>query len=197
VVTGMSKDKEELEKDLNEEIIEESVEENKEEVVEETKEENSEENELSLVKKYKEEIQKLKEELEVEKDKYLRQTAEYQNFKKRTAKEKEGIYTDACVDVLKEILPNLDNIERAIAAEGNIEALKQGVEMTLKGFQNSLEKLGVTEIETSEGFDPNFHNAIMHIEDPELGTNVVAEVFMKGYKRGDKVIRHSMVKTAN
>ncbi|MGV3024360.1 nucleotide exchange factor GrpE [Clostridium thermobutyricum] len=193
----MSKDKEELEKDLNEEIIEESVEENKEEVVEETKEENSEENELSLVKKYKEEIQKLKEELEVEKDKYLRQTAEYQNFKKRTAKEKEGIYTDACVDVLKEILPNLDNIERAIAAEGNIEALKQGVEMTLKGFQNSLEKLGVTEIETSEGFDPNFHNAIMHIEDPELGTNVVVEVFMKGYKRGDKVIRHSMVKTAN
>ena len=193
----MSKDKEELEKDLNEEIIEESVEENKEEVVEETKEENSEENELSLVKKYKEEIQKLKEELEVEKDKYLRQTAEYQNFKKRTAKEKEGIYTDACVDVLKEILPNLDNIERAIAAEGNIEALKQGVEMTLKGFQNSLEKLGVTEIETSEGFDPNFLNAIMHIEDPELGTNVVVEVFMKGYKRGDKVIRHSMVKTAN
>lgn len=193
----MSKDKEELEKDLNEEIIEESVEENKEVVVEETKEENSEENELSLVKKYKEEIQKLKEELEVEKDKYLRQTAEYQNFKKRTAKEKEGIYTDACVDVLKEILPNLDNIERAIAAEGNIEALKQGVEMTLKGFQNSLEKLGVTEIETSEGFDPNFHNAIMHIEDPELGTNVVVEVFMKGYKRGDKVIRHSMVKTAN
>ena len=193
----MSKDKEELEKDLNEEIIEESVEENKEEVVEETKEENLEENELSLVKKYKEEIQKLKEELEVEKDKYLRQTAEYQNFKKRTAKEKEGIYTDACVDVLKEILPNLDNIERAIAAEGNIEALKQGVEMTLKGFQNSLEKLGVTEIETSEGFDPNFHNAIMHIEDPELGTNVVVEVFMKGYKRGDKVIRHSMVKTAN
>lgn len=193
----MSKDKEELEKDLNEEIIEESVEENKKEVVEETKEENSEENELSLVKKYKEEIQKLKEELEVEKDKYLRQTAEYQNFKKRTAKEKEGIYTDACVDVLKEILPNLDNIERAIAAEGNIEALKQGVEMTLKGFQNSLEKLGVTEIETSEGFDPNFHNAIMHIEDPELGTNVVVEVFMKGYKRGDKVIRHSMVKTAN
>ncbi len=193
----MSKDKEELEKDLNEEIIEESVEENKEEVVEETKEENSEENELSLVKKYKEEIQKLKEELEVEKDKYLRQTAEYQNFKKRTAKEKEGIYTDACVDVLKEILPNLDNIERAIAAEGNIEALKQGVEMTLKGFQNSLEKLGVTEIETSERFDPNFHNAIMHIEDPELGTNVVVEVFMKGYKRGDKVIRHSMVKTAN
>ena len=193
----MSKDKEELEKDLNEEIIEESVEENKEEVVEETPEENSEENALSLVKKYKEEIQKLKEELEVEKDKYLRQTAEYQNFKKRTAKEKEGIYTDACVDVLKEILPNLDNIERAIAAEGNIEALKQGVEMTLKGFQNSLEKLGVTEIETSEGFDPNFHNAIMHIEDPELGTNVVVEVFMKGYKRGDKVIRHSMVKTAN
>ncbi|WP_317310411.1 nucleotide exchange factor GrpE [Clostridium thermobutyricum] len=193
----MSKDKEELEKDLNEEIIEESVEENKEEVVEETKEEDSEENELSLVKKYKEEIQKLKEELEVEKDKYLRQTAEYQNFKKRTAKEKEGIYTDACVDVLKEIIPNLDNIERAIAAEGNIEALKQGVEMTLKGFQNSLEKLGVTEIETSEGFDPNFHNAIMHIEDPELGTNVVVEVFMKGYKRGDKVIRHSMVKTAN
>lgn len=191
----MSKEKDKLEKDSVEEVKEETteeVEENVEEVVEETTED-----EISLVKKYKEENKKIANENEALKERLLRMTAEYDNYRKRTVKEKEGIYADAYIDVLKEIVPNIDNIERAIASEGDLETLKQGVEMTLKGFKNSFEKLGVTEIDTENGFDPNYHNAIMHVEDPELGTNVVAEVFMKGYQKGDKVIRHSMVKTAN
>lgn len=195
----MSKEKDKLEKDSVEETVEETtedVEENVEETNEEVIEETTED-EISLVKKYKDENKKLANENEALKERLLRMTAEYDNFRKRTAKEKEGIYADAYVDVLKEIVPNIDNIERAIASEGDIETLKQGVEMTLKGFKNSFEKLGVTEIDTENGFDPNYHNAIMHVEDPELGANVVAEVFMKGYQKGDKVIRHSMVKTAN
>ncbi|MGL4874521.1 MAG: nucleotide exchange factor GrpE [Clostridium sp.] len=184
----MSKEKDKLEKD--------SVEEVNEELNEETSEEEQND-EISLVKKYKEENEKLSNELETLKERLLRLTAEYENYRKRTSKEKEGIYADAYVDVLKEIVPNLDNIERALASEGDLETLKQGVEMTLKGFNTSLEKLGVTEIDTANGFDPNFHNAIMHVEDPEFGANTVAEVFMKGYQKGDKIIRHSMVKTAN
>ncbi|WP_297634638.1 nucleotide exchange factor GrpE [uncultured Clostridium sp.] len=193
----MSKEKDKLEKDSVEETVEETTEDEEVENTEEQIEEETTEDEISLVKKYKDENKKLANENEALKERLLRITAEYDNYRKRTAKEKEGIYADAYVDVLKEIVPNIDNIERAISSEGDLEALKQGVEMTLKGFKNSFEKLGVSEIDTENGFDPNYHNAIMHVEDPELGANVVAEVFMKGYKKGDKVIRHSMVKTAN
>ncbi|MGL5417163.1 MAG: nucleotide exchange factor GrpE [Clostridium sp.] len=192
----MSKKKDKLEKDSVEDVKDEVS--NEEEVKAESLENDTEKNdELSLVKKYKEENEKLSNEVDTLKERLLRLTAEYENYRKRTAKEKEGIYADAYVDVLKEIVPSIDNIERALASEGDLEALKQGVEMTLKGFTTSLEKLGVTEIDTTNGFDPNFHNAIMHVEDPELGPNAVAEVFMKGYQKGDKIIRHSMVKTAN
>ena len=111
--------------------------------------------------------------------------------------EKEGIYADACVDVLKEVIPTVDNLERALAVDGSVEDLKKGIEMTIKGFQTSLEKLGVEEISVEEGFDPNMHQAVMHIQDENLDKNVVAEVFLKGYKKGDKVIRYSMVKVAN
>ena len=169
-----------------------------EEVKEESQvEDKKEEDELKMFKKTKEENKKLQNELETLKDRLLRLTAEYDNYRKRTTKEKEGIYTDACVDVLKEIIPNLDNLERAIEADGSVEDMKKGLEMTLKGFRGSLEKLGVEEIITEEGFDPNMHQAVMHIQDENLGDNEVAEVFMKGYKRGDKVIRHSVVKVAN
>ena len=111
--------------------------------------------------------------------------------------EKEGIYADACVDVLKEVIPTVDNLERALAVDGSVEDLKKGIEMTIKGFQTSLEKLGVEEISVEEGFDPNMHQAVMHIQDENYDKNVVAEVFLKGYKKGDKVIRYSMVKVAN
>ena len=159
--------------------------------------ENSEDDELNLVKKQKEENIKLQEELDNTKDRLLRLTAEYDNYRKRTIKEKEGIYSDAYVDVLKEIVPILDNLERAITADGNIGDLKKGIEMTIKGCQDSFAKLGVEEIDTSGEFDPNVHNAVMHIEDENLGKNVIAEVFQKGYKKDEKIIRHTMVKVAN
>ena len=191
-------------RDLNEEIIDEtegtveSTEEVTEEVAEEVNEaENNEENDLALVKKLKEENDKLSKEVEAFKDRLLRITAEYENFRKRTAKEKEGIYADACADVLKEVIPTVDNLERALVVDGSVEDLKKGIEMTIKGFQTSLEKLGVEEISVEEGFDPNMHQAVMHIQDENYDKNVVAEVFLKGYKKGDKVIRYSMVKVAN
>ena len=159
--------------------------------------ENTEDDELNIVKKQKEENKKLQEELDMTKDRLLRLTAEYDNYRKRTTKEKEGIYSDAYVDVLKEIIPIVDNLERAIAADGSIEDLKKGIEMTIKGCQDSFTKLGVEEIDTSGEFDPNVHNAVMHIEDENLDKNVIAEVFQKGYKKDDKIIRHTMVKVAN
>ena len=160
-------------------------------------EEITEDDELNIVKKQKEENKKVQEELDTTKDRLLRLTAEYDNYRKRTIKEKEGIYSDAYVDVLKEIIPILDNLERAIAADGSVEDLKKGIEMTIKGCQDSFTKLGIEEIDASGEFDPNVHNAVMHIEDENLEKNVIAEVFQKGYKKDDKIIRHTMVKVAN
>ena len=190
-------------KDLrDEEILEEgnTVEENTEatenEEVEEIMEEYSETDDLSMIRKLKDENKKLSNELDALKDRLLRLTAEYDNYRKRTAKEKEGIYTDACTDVLKEVLPVADNLERALAVDGNVEDIKKGVEMTIKGFLNALEKLGVEEIDTTNGFDPNVHQAISVVEDANLNTNDVAQVYQKGYKKGEKVIRYSMVTVA-
>lgn len=184
----IEKSDETIEVDANEVITEE--------VNEETKEE-SKEDELDMLRKSKDQIQKLTNEVEALKDRLLRVTAEYENFRKRTAKEKEGIYTDACADVIKEVLPVIDNLERAVVADGSVEDLKKGIEMTIKGLEGSFGKLGVEEIDASGEFDPNLHQAVMHIEDENFEKNSVAEVFMKGYKRGDKVIRHSVVKVAN
>ena len=179
---------------------EEKQEEEKQETAENNKEaseDDDKKDELDMLRKNKEEIKKLTNQVETLKDRLLRLTAEYENYRKRTAKEKEGIYTDACADVLKEVLPTLDNLERVYAADGSVEDLKKGIEMTMKGLQSSFEKLGVEEIPVDEGFDPNLHQAVMHVEDENLDKNVVAEVFMKGYKKGDKVIRHTVVKVAN
>lgn len=196
-------------KDNKEEVLEEIIqddeniiEENVEEVIDEKDSvqevlEESNEDELDMLRKNKDQIKKLTNEVETFKDRLLRVTAEYENFRKRTVKEKEGIYTDACADVLKEVFPVIDNLERALVAEGNIDDLKKGIEMTLKGVQGSLEKLGVEEIDASKEFDPNLHQAVAHIEDENVEKNTVVEVFMKGYKRGEKVIRHSVVKVAN
>lgn len=195
---------------INEEETVETVEETNEEVTTEeetdTNSENLEENEQidelkDLREKFmffKDKNKKMENELEAYKERLLRLSAEYENYRKRTEKEKERIYTDACEDVLVKMLPVLDNLERAIAVEeAPIEALKTGIDMTIKQFQDSLQKLGVEEIETSEGFDPNLHQAVMHIEDESLEKNVVAEVFQKGYKKGEKVLRFTMVKVAN
>ncbi len=162
-----------------------------------SEENNDKENELDIMRKLKDENKRLNNEAEALKERLLRLTAEYDNYRKRTSKEKEGIYTDACTDVLKEMIPVLDNLERAISVEGSVEDIKKGIEMTIKGFQTSFEKLGVEEIDASGEFDPNYHQAVMHIEDESLGANSIAEVFQKGYKRGDKVIRYTVVKVAN
>ena len=134
-------------------------------------------------------------------DKYLRLCAEYDNFRKRSSKEKEGIYTEACLEILEQILPVLDNLERAaIYNTGDVSEtpMGKGLELTLKSFAETLSKLGVCEIEAQgKAFDPDLHNAVMHVDDESFGENEVVEVFMKGYKKGDKVIRYSMVKVAN
>jgi len=148
-------------------------------------------------KKFDEENIKLTNEIDALKERMLRLNAEYENFRKRTAKEKEGIYTDACEDVLKNMLPVLDNLERALSVGGSVDDLKKGIEMTVRQFQDGLTKVQVEEVPGDGDFDPNLHNAVMHIEDEQFDKNQIVEVFQKGYKRGDKVLRHSMVKVAN
>lgn len=125
--------------------------------------------------------------------------AEYANFRARSAKEKEQTYTNAKGNVLEEILPTIDNLERALNQDGqDYEALHKGVEMILDSLMATLTKLGVEAYgENGDAFDPNLHNAVMHIEDEELGENVICDVFQKGYKINNRVIRPAMVKTAN
>ncbi|MDK2933344.1 MAG: molecular chaperone GrpE [Clostridiales bacterium] len=134
-------------------------------------------------------------------DRLQRTMAEFDNYKKRTAKEKQSIYHEAVSDTVSQLLPVLDNLERAVrSSQENADATKllEGVEMVLKQFQESLFKLGVEEIKAEgESFNPELHNAVMHIEDESLGENIIVEEFQKGYKIKDKVIRHSMVKVAN
>ena len=198
---NVQEDLKETTEEMNEEVVQEDVVEeileNEEAAQEESTNGESEEDELAMLRKNKDEVKRLNNEVEALKERLLRVTAEHENYRKRTTKEKEGIYTDSCADVIKEILPVVDNLERALAADGSVEDLKKGIEMTIKGLQSSFDKLGVEEIDASGEFDPNMHQAVMHIEDESLEKNVVAEVFMKGYKRGDKVIRHTVVKVAN
>ena len=131
-------------------------------------------------------------------DKYLRLLAEYDNYRKRSQKEKETAWTTAKADTVKEILPIYDNLERALKQPTQDEAYAKGVEMTMNQLKTVLEKLGVEEIPAQgETFDPNVHNAVMHMEDDALGENTVAEVFQAGFRMGEKVIRHAMVKVAN
>ena len=128
-------------------------------------------------------------------DRYLRMMAEYDNFRKRSAKEKEGVWADAYSDCIAHLLPILDNLERA-SKSNNFEAVAKGLEMTVKAFDDAMEKMGVKEIECKT-FDPNLHNAVMHVEDEQYGDGEIVEVFQKGYCKGDKVIRYAMVKVAN
>jgi len=131
-------------------------------------------------------------------DKYLRLAAEYDNYRKRTAKEKEALWSDAKADTAAAFLPVYDNLERAIKQPSTDEAYKKGVEMTMNQLKEVFSKLGIAEIPAlGEPFDPNLHNAVMHVEDENLGENVVAEVFQAGFMCGEKVIRFSMVKVAN
>ena len=134
----------------------------------------------------------------VQDDKYLRLAAEYDNYRKRTAKEKETLWTSAKADTVAAFLPVYDNLERAMKQDTTDEAYKKGVEMTMNQLKEVLSKLGVTEIPAlGEPFDPNLHNAVMHIDDENFGENIISQVFQAGFQCGDKVIRFAMVQVAN
>ena len=131
-------------------------------------------------------------------DRFLRLAAEYDNYRKRTAKEKEALWAQAKADTAVAFLPVYDNLERALKQETADEAYKKGVEMTMNQLKEVFAKLGITEIDAlGKPFDPNLHNAIMHVEDESFGENTVAEVFQAGFMLGEKVIRFAMVKVAN
>ena len=140
----------------------------------------------------------LEEELKAEKDRYLRLAAEYDNFRKRSAKEREAIFSDVRADTVLKFLPVYDNLSRALQQETADEAYRKGVEMTMNQLRDILAKLGVTEIDAmGQKFDPALHNAVMHVEDENAGENTVVEVSQSGFRLGDTVIRFAMVKVAN
>jgi len=160
--------------------------------------------EKKSAKKLEAKISELEGELEVKNgelaatnDRLLRIAAEYDNFRKRSAKEKEGIYADAYADALNSILPIIDNLERAVGATG-ADAVQKGLEMTLHGAADALAKMGI-EAFGAEGdqFDPNMHNAMMMVDDENHSEGEIVTVFQKGYKKGDKIIRYAMVTVAN
>ena len=143
-------------------------------------------------------VSALETELAEAKDKYLRLVAEYDNFRRRSQKEKEGIYTEATFDVLSGILPVIDNLERAAVAGGDAEQVTKGLEMILRSVREMLQKQSVEAYgAVGDSFDPNLHHAVMHDEDPEKPEGYISDVFMKGYKKGDRVLRYAMVKTLN
>jgi len=132
-------------------------------------------------------------------DRYLRMAAEDDNFRKRSRAERDSVHAEAVAYAVKALLATVDNLSRALAQPTEDAAYKQGIEMTSNQMRESFQSLGVTEIVSEPGtvFDPNLHNAVMHIDDDSFGENVIAEVFQKGFQLGDKVIRHAMVKVAN
>ena len=148
--------------------------------------------------KEEEKIEALEKEQAALNDRYLRLCAEYDNFRKRSQKEKDALYGDVKANAVSAFLPVYDKLERALKQGTEDEAYRKGVEMIMTQFCTTLEKLGVTPIECQgEKFDPALHNAVMHVEDEAKGENEIVEVFQKGFKLGDKVIRFAMVKVAN
>ena len=146
----------------------------------------------------KEEQSSPAEELKGANDRYLRLLAEYDNYRKRSQKEKDSLYADIKSDTVAKFLPVYDNLVRALAQTTEDEAYRRGVEMIMTQFNTTLEKLGATRIESlGQKFDPSLHNAVMHVEDEEKGENEIVEVFQEGFMMGEKVIRFAMVKVAN
>ena len=144
------------------------------------------------------EAEKLAAELAQEHDKYLRLYAEYDNYRKRSQKEREALYTDVKAGTIKDLLPVYDNLSRALKQGTEDAAFYKGVEMIMNQLMEILSKMGVSPIEAvGQPFDPEKHNAVMHVDDPELGESIVADEFEKGFVMGDKVIRFSVVKVAN
>lgn len=143
------------------------------------------------------EIEALKAKIAEQDDKYLRMAAEYDNFRRRSREEKDAIYETALTDTVSELLPIIDNLERAAIYDDG-EKVKEGLVMTAKSAIEVFKKLGVEDFgKVGETFDPNMHNAVMHVDDESLGDGEIVEVFQKGYKRGKRIIRFAMVKSAN
>ena len=166
----------ELEKELTEETVEETVEETAEAV----------------------EVNPFEEKYNAEHDAHLRLAAEYDNFRKRTIKEKEASYGNGKADAVAKMLPVYDNLERALNQPTEDAAYKKGVELTMNELVKIFTGLGVEIFgNVGDAFDPNLHNAVMHIDSEELGENVISQVFQKGFKIGDKVVRFAMVQVAN
>ena len=170
-----------MEEEKNEEVIEK-----------EEKMENKDNKEL------KEEENKIKLELEETTDRLKRLMAEFDNFKKRSAKERESLYNSILSDIVSSLLPVVDNLENAVNVETQDDRYKQGVELVLKQFKDVLSSVGVKEIETvGTIFNPEYHEAVSSVQDESLGEKEIKEVYRKGYKIGDRVIRHAMVVVAN
>ena len=174
------------------------MEKNKKEEVEEIKEEKNVAEEKDEQTKLKDTILLQTEKLEEQEDRLKRLMAEFDNFKKRSSKEREGLYNSLVSDIFSSLLPVIDNLEKAVEAKTEDEAYKQGVELVLKQFKDVLSANGVQEIEAvGQVFDPELHEAVASVTDENLGEKVIKEEYRKGYKIGSKVIRHSMVVVAN
>ena len=173
-------------KDINETAAEEAT--------AEKKKKPSKNAELEALKA---EVEALKAEAKEKDDKYLRLAAEYDNFRRRSREEKDATYSAAMADTVSELLPIIDNLERAAAFDDG-EKVKEGLKMILSTVDSALGKLGVETFGTAgDKFDPNLHNAVMHDEDDTERENEITDVFQKGYKKGNKIIRFAMVKTVN
>ena len=165
---------------------------------EQAAEKTVEEETFTVTREQMEQMEQLAKMVSDASDKYLRLAAEYDNYRKRTTKEKENTYADAKADTVKEFLGVLDNLERGLAQFDEGDPHRQGMELICRQFLAVLEKLGVTRIEAQgQPFDPQKHDAVMHVEDENVGENTVVEVLQQGYQLGDKVLRFAMVKVAN
>lgn len=190
-------------KEAEEQDTEETVEEAAEEAAEPTEETEGSEEGSGFMKKFGRKNKKDKKDEKIEEltDRLTRQMAEFDNFRKRTEKEKSQMYEIGAKDIIEKILPVVDNFERGIAAvpeEEKSNPFAEGMEKIYKQLMTTLEEIGVKPIEAvGQEFDPDFHNAVMHVEDEEVGENIITEEFQKGYMYRDSVVRHSMVKVAN
>ena len=190
-------------KEPEEQDTEETVEEAAEEAAEPTEETEGSEEGSGFMKKFGRKNKKDKKDEKIEEltDRLTRQMAEFDNFRKRTEKEKSQMYEIGAKDIIEKILPVVDNFERGIAAvpeEEKSNPFAEGMEKIYKQLMTTLEEIGVKPIEAvGQEFDPDFHNAVMHVEDEEVGENIITEEFQKGYLYRDSVVRHSMVKVAN
>ena len=178
---------------MEENINSEQVEETTPDTEKQTKKEKKSNREKELLAK----IEELEKQLAEKNDQHLRMAAEYDNFRRRSREEKDGIYESAVADTVGELLPIIDNLDRAAMYDDG-EKVKEGLVMIAKSAAAVFEKLGVEEFgKAGEVFDPNIHNAVLHVDDESLGEGEIVEVFQKGYKKGKRIIRFAMVKSAN